>query len=363
MFGAGRIQAQAPASTPKPEPDVLIFNNGEKLIGHLVRAHGASVVFKSDTLGEVTVDWSKVKELHAAEKFAVIGKNVVLGRHPDPSTIPQGTISESDQKLELQPATGAPQTMPVGDVGHVVDEPTLQRALHHGSFIEGWKGSLTGGATIVQATQDNRTFTGAVNLVRGIPSENWLDPRNRTIFDFSAAYGLLQQPNTPEVKTNIIHFDAERDEYFSSRLYGFGQATFDHNFSQGLSLEQTYSGGIGWTALKRANEELDFKGSATYIRQQFEGSTESKDLIGSIFGETYNRKFKRGLIFLQGVSVTPAWNDTNAYTATGFASLTMPVYKRLNFTTGAIDNFLNDPPPGFKKNSLQFTLGVTYTLP
>ena len=41
----------------------------------------------------------------------------------------------------------------------------------------------------------------------------------------------------------------------------------------------------------------------------------------------------------------------------------MPVYKRLSFTVGTIDTFLNDPPPGFKKNSFQFTTGVTYALP
>ena len=41
----------------------------------------------------------------------------------------------------------------------------------------------------------------------------------------------------------------------------------------------------------------------------------------------------------------------------------MPVYKRLNGSAGFIDSFLNDPPPGFRKNSVQLTLGVTYVLP
>jgi hypothetical protein len=69
------------------------------------------------------------------------------------------------------------------------------------------------------------------------------------------------------------------------------------------------------------------------------------------------------MIFTQQVSIIPAWNDTKAYSANGSAALTMPVYKRLSFTVGAIDTFLNDPPPGFKKNSFQLTTGVTYALP
>ena len=35
-----------------------------------------SATFKSDALGEVTVDWSKVKELQIAQAFAVIPKGV-----------------------------------------------------------------------------------------------------------------------------------------------------------------------------------------------------------------------------------------------------------------------------------------------
>ncbi len=41
----------------------------------------------------------------------------------------------------------------------------------------------------------------------------------------------------------------------------------------------------------------------------------------------------------------------------------MPMYKRLSLNLGALDMFLNDPPPGFKKNSFQFTMGLAYTLP
>ena len=43
--------------------------------------------------------------------------------------------------------------------------------------------------------------------------------------------------------------------------------------------------------------------------------------------------------------------------------IVLPVYKRFGVGVNAIDSFLNDPPPGFQKNSVQFTTGITYTLP
>ena len=39
-----------------------------------------------------------------------------------------------------------------------------------------------------------------------------------------------------------------------------------------------------------------------------------------------------------------------------------PVYKNLGFTLGSQDNFVNNPPFGYRKNTFQFTAGLTYSL-
>jgi hypothetical protein len=60
-------------------------------------------------------------------------------------------------------------------------------------------------------------------------------------------------------------------------------AAFDHNFSQELSLQQTYGGGVGVVVFAKATE-----------------------------------RFAHGILFNEQAGVTPAWNDTSAYSA--FAS-------------------------------------------
>ena len=346
------------------EPDVLIFTNGEKLIGHLNRSNGATVTFKSDMAGEVKVEWSKIKELHSSQRFAVIKKDIEIHRHPDPSTIPQGVLSMADQKLEVNPGGGrAPQTIAVGDAAQVIDASDFQKDIGNPGLLQDWKGAITGGASLVVSTQKSRTFTGGFHFIRAIPAADWLKPRNRTIFDFGAAYGKITQPGVEDVKTEIYHFGAERDEYISQRVFGFGQAAFDHNFSQGLDLQQDYGGGLGWAVFKNDTRELDLKGSITYIRQSFAQSKNNQNLIGATIAESYNRKFTHGILFVEQLAITPAFNNSSAYSAIGNAALTIPFYKRLNLSVGIVDSFLNDPPPGFKKNSFQFTTGVTYTLP
>lgn len=260
------LYAQAPNTASKPGPDVLMFVDGEKLIGHLERANGSSVVFKSDMAGEVTVDWSKIQELRSPQKFAAIPKNVRLRRSEDTSKVPQGTVTMTAQKIEVTPSPEAsPQTVPVADLSELVAQPNFERALHHAAFTEGWAGGATAGLSLTEATQKNQTFTAAVNLVRAVPSENWLDVRSRTIFDYNEAYSNLTQPGSPSVKTSLFHSDLEQDWYLSPRVFIFGQAMFDHSISQGLDLQQTYGGGFGFVVFKTTSRNSISKRARTTL--------------------------------------------------------------------------------------------------
>ena len=234
-------------------------------------------------------------------------------------------------------------------------------------FFHGWNGALTAGATEIAATQDTTTFNGGVALVRAIPDVPWLSPRNRTTADFTGSYGKISSPGQPDVKTAIYHADAERDEYFTERVYALGNVAFDHNFSQSLDLQQIYGGGIGWTVLKQPKQTLDLKATVQYEKQQFINAApgENQNLIGSTFAAIYTRKLPANIFFTQQLAYIPAWNNLHAYSVNEINTFALPVYKRLSISLGTIDSYLNNPPltvPATKRNSFQFTAGVTYNL-
>lgn len=362
------VSARA-ADAPKPAPDVLIFSNGDQLTGKLLRFLGGNVVFHSDMTGDLTISWDKVKELHTAGKFVVLQKNAKITRKIDEATLPIGSLAIEDKHWEVHTESGTVSaTIPMQSVDYVVDQPTFEKELRHEpGFFHAWNGSVTAGATIVQATQDTYTFNGAVTLVRQVPTVPWLNPRNRTSIDFLGSYGKVTQPGTETVKTAIYHADAERDEYFSPRLYALAAVAFDHNFSQSLDLQQIYGGGIGWTINKEAEQELDLKALMQYEKQTFLGAVPgtNQNLIGSTFAASYMRKLPKGMLFNQQISYLPAWNNLHAYSAAETDTLALPVYKRLSMSVGTIDTYLNDPAmtePPTKRNSFQFTFGATYNL-
>jgi hypothetical protein len=372
---AARAQVKPAAAPPKSDPpkaapDTIVFTNGDQLTGTLVRAVGKSVIFKSDMAGEITVSLDKVKELHSTGSFAVLRKDVT----PTRANVTPGALIFEGGNLTVASITGQPETVPGKEIAYIIDQATYDKDLERKAGpAYGWNGAINGGATIVRSTDDGSTFTAGIALVRAIPAVPFLPGRNRTTFDLQETYGKLTTPVIPQTTpptpasvaiTSIFHADAERDEYFSPRVYALGQTAFDHNYAQGLKLQQVYGGGIGWSAIKGAKQDLDLKGAMQYERQSYLASskTPDQDIIGSTISELYHRELPRKLLFTEAFSALPAWNNAHAFSANGSVSLAMPVFKRLSLAVTTSDNFLNDPAFGYNKNSYQFVTAVSYSL-
>jgi hypothetical protein len=368
---------------PNAAPDVLVLSNGDTLHGKFVSETAGKVTFHSESLGDISVSWDKIKELHATERFGVLNSEVKRGHRKGPGKIPVGTLDAADGAVTVHEENAPPVApIPQKDAQYIMDESSLNKEVYHQpSFFAGWSGPVTGGATLVTATQNQYAVAGAIGLVRAVPTVSWLDPRDRTSIDFNGSFGKITQPGyvvpasgtTPasyvaatSTKTALYHADAERDEYFSPRFFALAQTAFDHNFSQDLALQQIYGGGIGWTAFKTPKQQLDAKATMQYEKQQFISGAAgtNQNLIGSTFSVAYALKLKL-VTLAQSLSYIPAYNNSAAYSADETDSFAFPAYKGLSFSIGTLDSFLNDPPaslPPTKKNSFQFTMGLTYAI-
>lgn len=373
-------QASTPAKPAAAKPtDVLIFANGDRLTGKLESVTDGNVVFNSDMAGTVTVSIDKIKELQSGAQFALLRKGDQVGK----THVAEGSVAVADGNLTLTSSSNQlPAVVPAKEVNYLIDKATFDKqAERKESFLGGWGGTLTGGANIERSTTSGTTLSAGLALVRAIPTVPWMLPRNRTTANIQESYGKLSTPTIPPttpptpasvVLSSIFHADAERDEYFSPRLYALADVSFDHNYGQGLNLQQVFGGGIGYTAIKNAKQELDLKADVHYERQQYittpvNGSvvatTPSVDLIGTTFFESYHRNLPRKMVFTETLDALPAWNTPKDYSANLNAALSLPVFKRLSATVSVADNFLNDPAEYYKKNSFQFITGVTYVLP
>lgn len=364
---AAFLNPAAARADDKPGPDTLVFTNGDTLRGKLVSGNGTGVTFNSDMAGSLTIPWAKINTLNSSSKFAVIKNGEKVSKKTPSAEVPQGTLAVSDKNVNVETPTGT-TTVSTSNTSAIVDDAEFQKTVYHDpGFFKGYTGAFTLGAALVESTQTANTFNGALNLSRIVPNAAWISPRNKTTLDASAIYGVQKQNATlttpfSSVKTDIIHGDLERDQYLSTRFYYLGYASADHNYSQGLALQDIFGGGFGYTVLKSAKQEFDVKTDVHYEQQQFVpgAGTPSLNLIGMDFSETYMRKLPKGLGMTETGVITPSFNEGDPYSAAFTSIFTFPVYKHLSFNAGIIDNYISNPAPTFNANSFQFTAGVTY---
>ncbi len=390
--GAGQGVTKKPVEpATKKEPEIkeeLILKNGDRLTGQLLNSTGTEIKFKSDLAGEVTVKWENIKELKSSREFAVVPKDVKDAR--DSGRVPQGTIKIgekgilvsplSDVKPERGPAPAgeitkpgaaknaatAAKEIPTAQIADVVDDTTYQKEIHKRiGFKSGWDGHITTGTSMIYSTQNSYLFQVDTALKRSVPTVSWLDPKLRTTINFTLSAGKTTQPGTETTITNIYHVDAERDEYFSKKGYYLQALSFDHNFSQGLVLQQNYGFGVGSTLFKKKDSEFDVTADLHYESQQFNATANVEQLnlhlVGSTLTEKYTRKWGR-VHFDEKLLADIAWNNASAFSASGTSSVRMDIYKKLAFSVSTIDNFLNNPQVGYKKNSFQFSTGFALNL-
>lgn len=372
--------ALAPHATAQPAAasDVLVLSNGDTLHGKLVSSSDGKITFHSDALGDISLNWDKVKELHTSGSYAVLDKTAKLRGKKNAGSIPAGQLDVTNNAIAVRSEKAtSPAPIPVSNAQYIMDSGTLDKQLYHQpGFFTGWNGAATAGAAIVTATENQYTFSGGVGLVRVVPTVSWLTTRNRTSIDFTGSFGKITQPSytdpatgifVPAVvtKSAIYHADAERDQYLSPRFFALAQTAFDHNYGQDLDLQQIYGGGFGWTFLKTPKQEADLKGTIQYEKQQFiSGSSANQNLIGSTIALAYVLHHKL-VTYTQGLAYIPAFNNPRAYSANETNTLAFPAYKNFSFSVGTLDSYLNNPPdslPPTKRNSFQFTMGITYAI-
>jgi len=371
--------ARANAEAAKAGPDRITFINGDQLTGKLGKVVYGTVSFHSDVLGDLSIPLTKIKELHTAEAFAAGAKDQHLTKKNVALKIPVGKIALEDDTLKVMLPEGEVQSFPAKDLGFMLDETAFQRELHNESdFFYGWYGTATLGATVVKSTNSAQTYTGAVALVRAIPTIAGLPAGSKTILNLSATYGLAKDPlivsgddvfQTASVtKTDILHGDLEYDKFFTPLVFGLVNGSADHNYGNGLELQQSYGAGLGWGILRSPQNDLAVRAILQYEQQQFYNGitsglgTPTENLVSASIGETWSRTFPHNVKFNEYVTLNPTFNVVRAYSGVAGSSLLFPVYKNLNFSVSTTDNYLGDPPEGFKRNTFQFTSGISYTL-
>ncbi len=341
--------------------DVLRLKNGDVLNGTWERVVGGSLLFKSDVVGEITVDVSKI------ESFETTTPAVVL--LPKDSTV-QGTLEVTPQgKWQVVPSTPA-GAQPVEHFLAAYPEKNfakLQKTIHAKPWQE-WTGMTNLGYSLITGDTQARSLTANINATRLQPKIPGLPVKWRSNFSLTALFSHAKSSSSSaEITSNTFSSGLRQDRLFENKNFLFAIAQYDYIQPQGIKLRQTYGGGFGRDILHRPKIDVSVLGGLTYVRTNLEntsafplppGTSLLQNSAEALVGDKITAKVTKWVNVIHAISFYPNLTRTGEYRFDTSTALAVPLTQRLSFSVSFVDFYLSNPLPNNHKNNATLSTGL-----
>src|SRR5688572_18066748 len=244
MLGLAFLASPALADTVK-------FKNGDTLKGKVVAVLDGKVIFKSDVLGDLSIDLAQVETLATDESIAVqlVDGTQVNGR----------AVATSGGSFDVEPASGDKVVVPIANLV-AVNKPPRE-----------WKGSLAASATWVRGnTNTDAIALDAIAENRGdidrIRAEAWY----RVMRQEDASTG---DESTSERRMGIF---TQYDRFFDGeKLYGYGNVRLERDYLAAIDLRAIIGAGVGYQILETASTTLAGEAGVAWFYENYSNDTDT----------------------------------------------------------------------------------------
>ncbi len=232
--------------------DEVLFLNGDRLSGKILKAAGGKLTIKTEGAGEVVVDMSKVKTFSTDAPVAVGVKE----QPPVSADVGAGP----DRYVQTAPAPGAPpQPVAIADISAINPTPPAWT----GSF------SLNGLLTTGNSETEQLGFRGAL-------SKRW--PHDRLTFGAEYSFGRQEDPSTGEKSTTIDYAMAlaKYDHFFTKKFYGYLGTKAERDGVAELELRLAPGAGVGYQWFEGPTFNLSNEAGLVWVYENYKrtGSSE-----------------------------------------------------------------------------------------
>jgi putative salt-induced outer membrane protein YdiY len=339
------------AMAPFARAEKLHLKDGNVLTGDFQRLLNGKIIFKTNSMGTLTIPAANVASFTSGSTVVVVLKG---GERSD------GILSVSEAGVwQLQSATGT-TTLHASDVlaAYPFDVFMKENPAGPRKPWQDWKGQGALGYVLQQSSQRSRSLSINFTSSRVEPTLTGLPPHRATHLAFNMAFATVTQSSVT-TKANTLT-SVLREDFFiggNARNYFFAQGQWDHIQPQELRLRQTYGGGLGRDVVRRANFTLSIQGGLTYVRTGF-GTGELRNEMEALAGEKVTWTVLNHLSISHGFDVYPSLTSAGDYRFNSITALDAPISSRFSFNVSLNDQFLSRPVPGTQRNVLILSTGL-----
>jgi putative salt-induced outer membrane protein YdiY len=332
LFSLGALQA-----------DQIVFKNGDRLTGSIVKKDGNNLVIKGALTGVVTVPWDQVESVKSDEALNVVLKDKTV----------KSRIETSAGRVELQ---DPPQSLAVADVvglRNAAEQAAYERLLHPG-LGQLWAGAASLGFAGTVGNAQTNTLTTAVTAARATRTD-----KTSLYFNTIKASALVGgvKAGTAEAVRGGWAYNHNISSHFLINTFN----DYEYDKFQSLDLRFVLGGGFGFIARRTERTRLDVVGGAAYERSKFspiDKPTFSRNAASAYWGDDYSLKLTTATSLTQTFRMFNNLSQTGEYRVNFDVNANTKLTKWLSWTVGLSDRYLSNPVAGRKANDFLYTTGL-----
>jgi len=320
--------------------DEIIFTNGDHLTGKIDHLVEGKMFFKSDAIGDVTIDISKIKTFSTDDPIAVHLK--------DENVLLQKIVNSGPGRFGIEGAgTVKAQDFELAEISSINPPPKP---------VPKWTGNLSAGITSTHGNTKAESISGSANL--GKRTEN-----DRTQVSVDYAKSKREDPDTGEKDTTEDWWrsKAKYDYFFSKKLYGYVDGRYEKDAIAELDRRMIIGGGAGYQWIE--SEDLNFStelGMAS-LYEKFDNQTDSNSEVSIQAGYNFDKTLMKNVKFMHDLTYYPSTEKFSDYFLTSTAELRAYFTSTMFTTFKVIFDYDATPAIGSHKTDTKYLFGVGYS--
>jgi len=327
--------------------DVVVFKNGDKLTGKVIKMEGGKLTFKADLAGEIPLDLANIQTFSTDEpaefhlQDGTILKSKVLHADAGPVTL---------AKTELVQAQNIPFSA-VKAINPPVKPPVT------------WSGSVTVGMTSTHGNTFNENANVSGNVTRRTEKD-----RLRAFSTYLASRTRDDDTGDKVTTEESFTLGGKYDYFLSKKWYTFLNADYKKDHIADLDYRIIAGGGMGYQWIEQDNlkfatdfgvSELCEKytkrvGTAPPWEKEVSKSDEFSVQLGYGLEWVITDKFT----FLHNMRYYPSFGDISDYFLTTDAELRAAITKSMFGSFKTVLDYDSTPGQGVGATDTKYILGV-----
>jgi len=322
------------------QADEIIFTNGDHLTGKIAHLVEGKMLFKSEAIGDVTIDISKIKTFSTDAPIAVHMK--------DDTVLLQKIVNAETGKFGIEGAgTVKAQDFELAEISSINPPPKP---------VPRWTGNLSAGLTSTHGNTKAESISGSANL--GKRTEN-----DRTQVSVDYAKSKREDPDTGEKDTTEDWWrsKAKYDYFFSKKLYGYVDGRYEKDAIAELDRRMIVGGGAGyqWIESEDLNFSTEFGMASLY--EKFDNQTDSNSEVSIQAGYNFDKTLMKNVKFMHNLTYYPSTEKFSDYYLTSTGEIRAYFTSTMFTTFKVIFDYDATPAIGSHKTDTKYLFGVGYS--